>query len=749
MASPVIASQSTFADTTNGTSRTIGKPTGTSSGDWLVLIVMMDGSSNITVSGSTFTELIQYNLSTVSGGVWLREADGSEGSTFTIGSASEAGTGICLRITGGDSTDIIDALSSFYGFPSTAGSGAIKAPMCYNASADSLVIYAAGCDNGSTTIAKPTGTTDVSINTSATTAAAQLTVSSADQASAGYTTDGLSFTSSSNAEEAISFTIVLRSTATQSFPAQAVVRCGSYAAPDGAVSNSLVFKTPYGTVDDDLLIACAVADSASRLVPDAGFTSIQDSSNSFVWAQAYYRVAATEPASYTWSTSTASLCGSMLRIVNADPADPINVSSVATGSDSAPTASTITPDENDCLLLFLSGNDDDDNTFDGGIPTGYTGLFSMGTAQGADSGIILAMDTQTTAAATGAVAGALTASEEWVAINIAINAGATTQAYTLTAASGSYVITGTAASLKAGRKLAAATAAYTISGTAASLKYGKTLSAGSGTYAITGTAAALLEARKLAAASGTYSISGTAAALKEARILVAGAGSYAITGAAAALLSGKKLAAASGSYLISGTAAALKEARILAAAAGSYVITGGAAALNFGKRLVAGSGSYSISGNDAGLIRTALLNSEAGIYILTGAAATLTSGLKLSGGIGSYSVAGSAATLTYDQTEPEPTPEPTQPPSLAGGGISGRKLRLNTTNYDSTRYEDRSPLAIYDRREAIRRKAEEARLANERIIDARMAEQERSKEAASRSAMLLAENEAFMMMMVH
>ena len=107
----------------------------------------------------------------------------------------------------------------------------------------------------------------------------------------------------------------------------------------------------------------------------------------------------------------------------------------------------------------------------------------------------------------------------------------------LVADAGSYVLTGTAASLERGRVVVATAGSYVLTGTAATLTLSasKTIVADSGSYLLTGTAASLREARKAVAASGSYTLTGTAASLIIANTIQASAGSYVLTGTAATL----------------------------------------------------------------------------------------------------------------------------------------------------------------------------------------------------------------------
>lgn len=85
--------------------------------------------------------------------------------------------------------------------------------------------------------------------------------------------------------------------------------------------------------------------------------------------------------------------------------------------------------------------------------------------------------------------------------------------YTLAAGYGSYVLTGEAAQLLAGRVLAAGHGSYALTGEAATLAAARRLSAASGSDSLTGEPATLAAARALAAAYGGYLLTGQAATL--------------------------------------------------------------------------------------------------------------------------------------------------------------------------------------------------------------------------------------------
>lgn len=144
--------------------------------------------------------------------------------------------------------------------------------------------------------------------------------------------------------------------------------------------------------------------------------------------------------------------------------------------------------------------------------------------------------------------------------------------------------------------LTAAAGSYTLSGIAAALNAGKTLVADVGAYVLTGIAVAFPVALSMAAAVGTYVYTGVAAIVGRSIFLTAAAGSYTYTGVAAAFVQALKVAADVGTYTYSGVAAGVVIARSMAAATGTYVLTGFAAALRFGLSIQAATGTYVLSG---------------------------------------------------------------------------------------------------------------------------------------------------------
>lgn len=211
--------------------------------------------------------------------------------------------------------------------------------------------------------------------------------------------------------------------------------------------------------------------------------------------------------------------------------------------------------------------------------------------------------------------------------DILFNASAAS-GYTLTADSGSFVLSGTAASLIADRSLDAESSSYTLSGTDADLLLGRTLTADSGTFNLSGTDASLLISRLLDSASGTFTLSGTDAGL-----------TYTPTSGAYTLV------AESGAYTFTGTAADLLAARTLSADTVAFTFNGTSADLNTGFSLTAESGSYTLTGTAVDFSKTSVLAGDSAAYVLTGSNATL----RYSGGA-SWTVQSDSSATWTEQT---------------------------------------------------------------------------------------------------
>ncbi|RKY10123.1 MAG: hypothetical protein DRP66_00455 [Planctomycetota bacterium] len=146
-------------------------------------------------------------------------------------------------------------------------------------------------------------------------------------------------------------------------------------------TTSLTISTPPGAEEDDLLIAAVATDgdTESSLSPPGGqgWTEIEiDEQSSEVTLGAWWKnVDASEPAThqFTWSGGEQAY-GWMMRFVNHDTSDPINVYSESGQSGSTPVSPAVTTTVGDAIILRLGAFDDSDITRDDPGLTGHTAI---------------------------------------------------------------------------------------------------------------------------------------------------------------------------------------------------------------------------------------------------------------------------------------------------------------------------------------------------------------------------------------
>lgn len=244
-------------------------------------------------------------------------------------------------------------------------------------------------------------------------------------------------------------------------------------------------------------------------------------------------------------------------------------------------------------------------------------------------------------------------------------AATTRRGFVLTAVSGSYTLTGGAIQ---SRRIAIEPAGYILNGTAANLFKGSPrLAIDSGSYTITGSAVNF--ERAIPYNRGSYTLTGTDATLSRSSTPTLGAvsGSYAITGGltrleatltidsgdynttgtAATLRRGKGFVALGGTYTITaGPQVLLKAARKFTGATTSYAITGSLANLNYvpndAKFILIDGGSYTLTGQAATLRPTRKIDAVAGSYAISGKLVQI---YRLYANGGAYAITGTAATL--------------------------------------------------------------------------------------------------------
>lgn len=197
--------------------------------------------------------------------------------------------------------------------------------------------------------------------------------------------------------------------------------------------------------------------------------------------------------------------------------------------------------------------------------------------------------------------------------------------------------------------LTAAAGSFTLSGQAAGLKRSRRLSAASGALVLTGRSALLTRGRRYVANAGTFALVGQSAGLKAQRAITGGAGAVALTGFAVGLRVTRVLPAAPRAYVLSGQSALFETGKKLVGSPGAFALSGKAVNLVFSRRLPAEVGAFVLSGQDAALDLVRKMGSEAGAFVITGADVGLKLGRRLPVEAGQYVLAGSDAGFVLDQ----------------------------------------------------------------------------------------------------
>lgn len=244
------------------------------------------------------------------------------------------------------------------------------------------------------------------------------------------------------------------------------------------------------------------------------------------------------------------------------------------------------------------------------------------------------------------------------------------EAISLDAQPASFSLTGSNATTTITRSVVTSPASYAITGADATLTYVATalwqvswaemeipvgavslsLNAETGTFSLTGNAATLSATRVLNSAFGSYAISGSPATLQAVRLLNSSSGAYSVTGVAATLTytpASRVLDAASASYSLTGAAASLAVSRNLNLQSGSYSLTGSAATLARTLTLLASPASFVVAGSGCSLLVTRNVNLVNGTYTISGAAATVGRQITLNAGFGEYNISLPVQSQTY------------------------------------------------------------------------------------------------------
>jgi hypothetical protein len=152
---------------------------------------------------------------------------------------------------------------------------------------------------------------------------------------------------------------------------------------------------------------------------------------------------------------------------------------------------------------------------------------------------------------------------------------------------------------------------------------GNTLTAETGTFTLTGIAATLQASRNLTADTGTFALTGIDADLVSVKTLIADSGEFALTGIAADLIASRKIDCVAGEFSLTGIDADLAASRLLSADEGSFSLTGIDADLLANRTIAIAVGEFTLTGIDAGLVASRVLTIDVGTFDLTGIAAGL------------------------------------------------------------------------------------------------------------------------------
>lgn len=129
-----------------------------------------------------------------------------------------------------------------------------------------------------------------------------------------------------------------------------------------------------------------------------------------------------------------------------------------------------------------------------------------------------------------------------------------------------------------------------------------TLSATTGTYVVSGVSTTLTSSRILTAVKGAYLLAGNPATETLTRRITAVKGVYTVTGNAATLTSSRTLTATTGAYVISGKAVAIGRVTTLSAVTGTYSVSGKTITNPVALSIRAVKGSYVLASNGANLV---------------------------------------------------------------------------------------------------------------------------------------------------
>lgn len=196
----------------------------------------------------------------------------------------------------------------------------------------------------------------------------------------------------------------------------------------GSSASSLTVNVPAGVQNNDILLAQVMLGSSQAVTTPAGWTllagPLADYTTSSVNAYVFWRVASSEPASYTFSFSgSANSVGCMLAYSGGDPSDPIDDIQTAVDSSlsTSHNASAVTTSRGGNLIVVLWGGFES-NDFTWTPPSGMTERYDGGRKSASSYYVISADDmVKATAGSTGALTGTTDVSAGVTMVTVALN----------------------------------------------------------------------------------------------------------------------------------------------------------------------------------------------------------------------------------------------------------------------------------------------------------------------------------------
>jgi hypothetical protein len=160
------------------------------------------------------------------------------------------------------------------------------------------------------------------------------------------------------------------------------------------------------------------------------------------------------------------------------------------------------------------------------------------------------------------------ASDDVAMVGVAIEEVSASTNYPMTAAQGSFTLTGQASLFHWGRKITAVFGSFALTGQATTFISGKLLSAAHGAFTLSGQNSIITSTRKIVMAAGGYVLSGQNVLLKIGYTIIPAVGAYILSGQSAILSFGRKITAAVGSFTLTGQPALFRAGRVITAAYG-------------------------------------------------------------------------------------------------------------------------------------------------------------------------------------